>query len=104
MTDFGTLHSVELGGKVAVVTGAGPGLGTTLSRLLADAGATVVDAARTAREIPGATVLTRDVTSVADLRDLGNTMIETYLRLRRVAGDHRRDARRQRRPAVHLGM
>ncbi|GAA2416293.1 SDR family NAD(P)-dependent oxidoreductase [Nonomuraea africana] len=40
-----------LDGKVAVVTGAGPGLGRTLAGLLSEEGARVVVAARTAASI-----------------------------------------------------
>jgi NAD(P)-dependent dehydrogenase (short-subunit alcohol dehydrogenase family) len=69
------------GGKVAVVTGAGPGLGTTLARMFADEGATVIAVARTAREIPGATVVTGDVTSVADMRRLAETAVEAHGRV-----------------------
>jgi NAD(P)-dependent dehydrogenase (short-subunit alcohol dehydrogenase family) len=75
------VHFVGFGGKVALVTGAGPGLGTTLSRMLADDGATVVAVARTAREIPGATVIAGDVTSVADMRELAETMLATHGRV-----------------------
>lgn len=56
------------GGKVAVVTGAG--LGTTRCGMLADEGATVVAVARTEPDIPGATVIRADVTSIADMRGL----------------------------------
>lgn len=69
------------GGQVVVVTGAGPGLGTTMSRMFADDGATVVAVARTAREIPGATVIPGDVTSLADMRGLAETVLATHGRV-----------------------
>ncbi|WP_157253444.1 hypothetical protein [Nonomuraea typhae] len=40
-----------LEGKIAIITGAGPGLGVTLARLMREEGARVVTAART--PLPG---------------------------------------------------
>lgn len=69
------------GGQVVVITGAGPGLGTELSRLFAEDDAIVVAVARSAREIPGATTLTGDVTSVTDMRALAETVVATHGRV-----------------------
>jgi NAD(P)-dependent dehydrogenase (short-subunit alcohol dehydrogenase family) len=66
---------VLLDGKVAVVTGAGPGLARTLAGLLGEEGARVVVAARTAAtvektaaEVPGALAVPADVTRIDDVR------------------------------------
>lgn len=84
MIEFGETGIVRLvgfEGKIAVVTGAGPGLGTTLSRRLAEQGAIVVAVARTARDIPGATTVTGDVTSIADMRALADHIQAAYGRV-----------------------
>ncbi|GIH98803.1 SDR family NAD(P)-dependent oxidoreductase [Planobispora takensis] len=72
-----------LRGKVAVVTGAGPGLGRTLARLMAAEGARVVVAARTAAtvekiaaEIPGTLAVPADVTSARDMEALAATVTD----------------------------
>jgi NAD(P)-dependent dehydrogenase (short-subunit alcohol dehydrogenase family) len=57
-----------LGGKVAVITGAGPGLGRTLARLMAEEGAAVVVSARSADTLE-ATAATGAVPIPADVSD-----------------------------------
>ncbi|WP_433515238.1 SDR family oxidoreductase [Nonomuraea sp. CA-143628] len=92
-----------LEGKVAVVTGAGPGLGRTLARLLSEEGARVVVAARTAAtvaktadEVPGALAVPADVTRIDDVRRLADTVIERFGRVDVLVnaafpGSHRRN-------------
>ncbi|MEU7748169.1 SDR family oxidoreductase [Nonomuraea sp. NPDC049158] len=92
-----------LEGKVAVVTGAGPGLGRTLAGLLSEEGARVVVAARTAAtvaktagEVPGALGVPADVTRIDDVRRLADTVIERFGRVDVLVnaafpGSHRRN-------------
>lgn len=92
-----------LEGKVVVVTGAGPGLGRTLARLLCEEGATVVVAARTAAtveetaaELPGVLAVPADVTRIDDVRRLAGTVIERFGRVDVLVnaafpGSHRRN-------------
>ncbi|MEV0231993.1 SDR family oxidoreductase [Nonomuraea sp. NPDC050786] len=92
-----------LEGEVAIVTGAGPGLGRTLARLLSEEGARVVVAARTAAtleqsaaEVPGALAVAADVTRIDDVRRLADTVIERFGRVDVLVnaafpGSHRRN-------------
>ncbi|MFG1966133.1 SDR family oxidoreductase [Nonomuraea sp. NPDC049028] len=92
-----------LEGKVAVVTGAGPGLGRTLAGLLSEEGARVVVAARTAAtvaktadEVPGVLAVPADVTRIDDVRRLADTVIERFGRVDVLVnaafpGSHRRN-------------
>jgi NAD(P)-dependent dehydrogenase (short-subunit alcohol dehydrogenase family) len=75
----------RLDGKVAIVTGASSGLGARFSRVLGDAGATVVLAARRhdairdlAATLPSARAQPCDVTSEAACADLVRSTIDTY--------------------------
>ncbi len=47
------LEQFKLDGQVAIVTGAGKGVGQGIARVLAEAGATVVGTARTESDIVG---------------------------------------------------
>ncbi|WP_160150753.1 SDR family oxidoreductase [Nonomuraea solani] len=92
-----------LADKIAVVTGAGPGLGRTLTALLRAEGAEVVVAARTAAgvekiaaEVPGALAVPADVTRIDDVRRLAGTVIDRFGRVDVLVnaafpGSHRRN-------------
>lgn len=67
--------------KVAVITGAGPGLGRTLAGLMAAEGAHVVGVARTPRELPGAVTMTADVTVPADMQTVAQAVLDRYGRV-----------------------
>lgn len=73
-----------LDGKVAVITGAGPGLGRTLARLMSEAGAKVAVAARTAANLEaiakecGALAVPTDVTDAVQVQRLADTVVAEY--------------------------
>lgn len=67
---------MRLDGRVAVITGAGPGLGRTLARLMTEEGATVVPVARGVYGIPGE--LTADVTDAAQMEKLAETVLHRH--------------------------
>ncbi|HEX5908325.1 MAG TPA: SDR family NAD(P)-dependent oxidoreductase, partial [Propionibacteriaceae bacterium] len=79
----------SLTGKVAVVTGASSGIGLATARVLADAGALLVVAARStekleqaARELGGATTaIAADVTSTKEVDDLMAKTIQLHGRI-----------------------
>lgn len=81
-----------LEGEVAVVTGAGRGIGEGIARVLAGAGASVVCAARRSEEIERvaadivaaggrAIAVTTDVTDLAALENLGQAAVDRFGRL-----------------------
>ncbi|MFF5206500.1 SDR family oxidoreductase [Streptosporangium sp. NPDC000396] len=74
--------------KIVVITGAGPGLGRTLTRLMSGEGATVVVAARTAAtvekiaaEVPGALAIPADVTRTEEVEALAATVTGRFGRV-----------------------
>jgi len=82
----------DLNGEVAVVTGAGRGIGEGIARVLADYGATVITAARRTAEIQRvadeivaangkALAVTTDVTSDESVEDLAKRVVDEYGRL-----------------------
>ncbi|NUR92920.1 MAG: SDR family oxidoreductase [Nonomuraea sp.] len=70
-----------LEGAVAVITGAGPGLGRTLAGLMHREGARVVAVARTPREIPGALTMAADVTVPADMEAVADAVMDRFGRV-----------------------
>lgn len=90
MDDY--LQLFSLTGRVAIVTGAGRGLGRTMARALASAGADIVAAARTRAEIESlaaeieatgrrAKAITCDVTSESSCRELVEGAVEAFGRV-----------------------
>ena len=86
------LDRYSLEGRVAVVTGAGRGIGQGIAEDFAKAGAKVVLAARRTKEIKGveqrirdaggtAIAITADVTKSSDLDKLGSTAVEEFGKL-----------------------
>ena len=86
------LDRYSLEGRVAVVTGAGRGIGQGIAEDFAKAGAKVVLAARRTEEIKGverrireaggtAIAITADVTKSSDLDKLGSTAVEEFGKL-----------------------
>jgi 7-alpha-hydroxysteroid dehydrogenase len=86
------LDQFKLDGKVAIVTGAGKGIGAGIALGLADAGADVVCAARTASDIESVAASVRDrgrqalavptdVTVTADLEALVASAVDAYGRV-----------------------
>jgi NADP-dependent 3-hydroxy acid dehydrogenase YdfG len=82
------MTSVELTGKVIVVTGASSGIGAATVRLLHEAGALPVLAARRgdrieerARQLGGALAVRTDVTDGSDIRRLTDLTLDRYGRI-----------------------
>ena len=82
----------DLSGEVAVVTGAGRGIGAGIAKVLAGAGAAVVCAARRTNEIEAvaeainaaggkATAVTTDVTDEAQVEALGQAAVDNFGKL-----------------------
>ena len=77
--------NISLAPKVAIVTGAGAGIGEAIARALAEAGATVVvsdidagAAERVAASIPGSLAVAADVTDEAAVQNLIARTVETF--------------------------
>ena len=86
------LDQFRLDGKVAVITGAGKGIGAAIARGFAEAGANVVLGARTASDIEAvaneveslgtkAATVTTDVMDYAQLQQLADAAMETFGRI-----------------------
>ena len=89
-----------LDGKVAVITGAGPGLGRTLTALMAEEGASVVAAARSKTSLDAndgaALTVAADVSEPADVKRLAQTVMDRFGRVDVLVnaafpGSHRRN-------------
>src|SRR3569833_269436 len=87
-----TLNSLRLDGQIAIITGAGRGVGRGIATVLADAGATIVCSARTKTEIDEtvaliekaggkAVALTADVMKKADLVKLTEDTMAQFGRI-----------------------
>ncbi len=73
------MNAMELDGKVAVVTGAGRGLGKRMAEALAAAGARVVVTGRTIT--PSDTAFRCDSSDEDDVRELAKTVLERFGRI-----------------------
>ncbi len=82
----------KLEGKIAIVTGAGRGIGREAARMIADEGATVIAVARTQSELDetvrliteeggSACSLSRDLTDSAQVASMVDAVTETYGRI-----------------------
>src|SRR5271166_5019016 len=80
--------AMEIKNKIAIVTGASAGIGLALARLLAEKGATVILAARSAdklkqleKEIPGSVAIPADMQKPEDIRNLIHQVQDRFGRI-----------------------